>query len=181
MAGGAFVVGEGAGAIAGHVDGTGPDLLGAAALGAALVARLTPDAARRFGELAQREAGPDEADATALAGLSLLWHSYFADPAAAPPPPPGLRVSAACNEETHRSLTRDMPDGAFAQRLRDLTTPVTVLVGAHSPMPRSAADSLMAHLAHGRMVVVEGGGHLPWFEEPGCVARALAAARAQPA
>jgi pimeloyl-ACP methyl ester carboxylesterase len=44
-------------------------------------------------------------------------------------------------------------------------------------MPASVAEEMTALLPHGDLVVVPGAGHLPWHEQPGCIADVLAALR----
>jgi len=51
--------------------------------------------------------------------------------------------------------------------------PVVVLVGQSSPMPVDVGEKTAGLVSHGELTVVPGAGHLPWYEQPGCVARAL--------
>jgi pimeloyl-ACP methyl ester carboxylesterase len=46
------------------------------------------------------------------------------------------------------------------------------MVGDRSPMPVVVGEET-ARIAGGKLLVI-GGGHLPWHEQPGCVAAALA-------
>jgi pimeloyl-ACP methyl ester carboxylesterase len=124
-------------------------------------------------ELDLRLGEPDADDADALASLALLWPGYFADPAQAPPLPEDTRLSLACAAGTFASVMPALSDGLFARRLPELAAPVVVLVGEASPLPRALGEQTAALLPHAELTVVPGAGHLPWFEEPGCVARAL--------
>jgi pimeloyl-ACP methyl ester carboxylesterase len=145
---------------------------GAPRLGAELRRRLPPDRAALVARLDERLASGEPSDALALESLRLLWPSYFAEPLAAPAPPEGFAVSLACNAGTIVSVVNEMSEGAFASRLQALAVPVVVIVGGRSPMPADVGETT-AGLCGGDLIVVEDGGHLPWYERPGCVAEAL--------
>ncbi len=140
--------------------------------GQALTDRLLPDAVGPYGELAQRLSGPEPADADALASLRLLWPGYYADPAAAPPMPSSMRMSARAYGETIASVVEHLTSG-FSERLREVTVPAVFVLGAGSPMPLSQGQRTAALMPGGEVQVVPAAGHLPWHEQPGCVARAL--------
>jgi len=150
---------------------------GVAEMGQHLAGRMSPGAAAQFGEVAARLAGPDPTDADALESLSLLWPSYFADPAAAPPIPPDMRTSLECYRETFASVAGQLA-GGFGEQLRQLKTPAVFVLGEQSPMPVSQGQQTAALMPAAEVDVVPGAGHLPWHERPGCVAAALARIRA---
>ncbi len=157
------------------VDGLGSaGDAGVPALRAELRRRLPPGSRARCDELDEQLATPGATDDDALESLRLLWPGYFADPAGAPPPPEGMAVSLACATGSAASAMEQLAAGTFASRLAMITVPVTVLAGDSSPMPVVVAEET-ARIAGGKLVVVRGGGHLPWHEQPGCVSSALAA------
>ena len=70
------------------------------------------------------------------------------------------------------SLTAALPQLEAA--LAGVNVPLGVLVGALSPMPPDEAAGPTARAIPGAWLeVVEGAGHFPWFERPGCVRAAL--------
>ena len=149
---------------------------GAAEMGQHLVGRLSPAAAVQYGELAARLAGPDPADADLLASLSLLWPGYFAEPATAPPIPSHLRASLEGYAGTFASIAGHLASG-FSDALHDLQVPAVFVLGKDSPMPVSQGQHTAALLAAAEVNVIPAAGHLPWHEQPGCVAAALARVR----
>ena len=150
---------------------------GATAFGAELRRRTAPNRLTRLDEIDARPPGQEVTDAEALESLALVWPAYFADPSSAPPMPADLRLSARCSSATFESVLRQLGDESFARRLAHLDVPVVTVVGGSSPMPASVAEEMTALLPHGDLVVVPGAGHLPWHEQPGCIADVLAALR----
>jgi proline iminopeptidase len=156
---------------------------GLAELGQELQDRLLPDAVPRFEELTRRmaeadPAGPaDAADADMLASLTLLWPGYFPQPATAPAIPPDMRASVAGYVGTFVSMSEHLADGSLAGALGQLRMPAIFLLGAQSPMPVSQGEQAAALLPGSEVVIVPAAGHLPWHEQPGCVAAALSRIR----
>jgi pimeloyl-ACP methyl ester carboxylesterase len=144
---------------------------GAGDVGEALAARLLPAAARRLQELAAELGGSEPTDGVASEQLRLVWPGYFADPGTAPPPG-DLRVSVAAHQGTVASVTEQLAAG-FANRLVSITAPVVSLLGELSPMPVSQGEQTAALILGAEVRVVPAAGHLPWHEQPGCVAEAL--------
>lgn len=128
--------------------------------------------------MARRLDGAEPTDADAASQLALLWPGYYAEPAAAPPMPPRLRISQAGNAGTFASVTEHLAAG-FAGALRDIAVPVIFLLGAQSPMPVSQGEQTAALIPGAEVEVIPAAGHLPWHEQPGCVAAALARIRAR--
>ncbi len=145
---------------------------GAAETGRQLGERLLPAVAEQHAEIAVRLAGPDPTDADMLASLRLYWPGYFADPAAAPPLPSHIRVSVAGYAATFASVAQHFADG-FGEELRELRIPAVFVLGELSPMPVSQGQQTAALLPIAEVTVVPAAGHLPWHEQPGCVATAL--------
>jgi pimeloyl-ACP methyl ester carboxylesterase len=155
------------------VDGLGSvEDGGVTRLGAELRRRLPADKAAACARLDECLASEEANDDVALASLRLVWPSYFADPTTAPAPPPDLAMSLACTVGTTISAMSEIAGKGFSERLKELDLPVVVIVGARSPMPVDAGETT-ARLCGGQLRVVAGGGHLPWYEEPGCVQEAL--------
>lgn len=144
---------------------------GLAEFGRHLSERRTPEIAARMAEVVARLNGPEPSDDDALESLRLDWPGYFADPATAPPPP-DQRLSVAGYAGTMASVAEHLAAG-FAESLRDLRVPAVFLLGGKSPMPLSQGQQTAALLPAAEVTVVPGGGHLPWHEQPGCVAAAL--------
>jgi proline iminopeptidase len=147
---------------------------GAADLGKALQERLLPAAIPRFQEVASRLAGPAATDADMVESLRLLWPGYFARPETAPAMPPEMRASVAGYVGTFTSAAGHLADGSLAQALGGIRAPAIFLLGAQSPMPVSQGEQTARLLPAAEVVIVPAAGHLPWHEQPGCVASALA-------
>jgi proline iminopeptidase len=149
---------------------------GVAEMGQHLVERMSPTTVAQFGEVAARLAEPNPTDADALESLSLLWPSYFADPAAAPPFPPHMKTSLEGYRETFASVAEQLASG-FGEKLREVQVPAVFVLGEESPMPVSQGQQTAALLPQAEVEIIPGAGHLPWHERPGCVAAALAGIR----
>jgi pimeloyl-ACP methyl ester carboxylesterase len=91
---------------------------------------------------------------------------------------PHLRTSVAAYAGTFASVTEELAAG-FCAALAASTVPAVFVLGAQSPMPVSAAQQAAALIPSAEVRVIPGAGHLPWHEQPGCVAEALARVRAQ--
>jgi pimeloyl-ACP methyl ester carboxylesterase len=145
---------------------------GLAESGQTLRARLLPEAAPRIAEIEDQmnETGPT--DDLFTEHLRLMWPGYFADPRSAPAAPDGMRVSAAAYAGTMASLF-SLLEAGFAGRLADIRVPVISVLGDQSPIPVSQGEQTADLIAGAEVRVVPGAGHLPWLEQPGCVAAAL--------
>ena len=150
---------------------------GVSELGQEMVHRLLPGAVTRYQELAGRMSGPDVSDSDMLASLILLWPGYFAQPETAPAIPAGMRASIAGYAGTFASVAAHLADGSLARGLREVRVPALFLLGAQSPMPVSQGQQTAALVPESEVVIVPAAGHLPWHEQPGCVAGALARIR----
>lgn len=143
---------------------------GLAELGQELTARLLPDARDRMRQLGE-EMGDHPTDELASEQQRLLWPGYFADPASAPAF--DLRVSVAAHLGARASIAAHQSSG-FTDALAGLTIPVVSVLGERSPLPVSQGKQTAALIPGADVRVIPGAGHLPWHEEPGCVAAALA-------
>ena len=91
-----------------------------------------------------------------------------------------LRQAEALFERASASpaMARKMFSAAMRLDVRDILpairVPMGFLAGAGSPMPVDGAAGATARAIPGAWLdVVEGAGHLPWFERPGSVRGAL--------
>jgi proline iminopeptidase len=152
----------------GVTGGTG----GGPELGQHLAERVAPARMPELVALSERLNGPAPAEEDAAALFRLLWPGYFADPADIIPFPEGLRMDAAVNAATLGSAFDSIGAG-LADKLTQLTTPTVFVLGEKSPMPVSYGEAAAALIPGAEVIIVPGAGHLPWHEQPGCVADAL--------
>lgn len=145
---------------------------GVTEMGQHLDERLTTEGAEAFAAVVERLGGPEPDDDDATESLRLRWPGYFGDPADIAPFPPGMRMSLAGYVGTFGSVMEHLADG-FAAKLAGIGIPVVFVLGEKSPMPVSQGEQTAALLPRAEVVIVPGGGHLPWYEQPGCVAGAL--------
>jgi pimeloyl-ACP methyl ester carboxylesterase len=146
---------------------------GVAEMGKHLRERLLPDAVEPYAAVTARLESPEASDDDMLESLRLLWPGYFGDPPSAPPLPAGMRASLGGYIGTFTSVAEQMAAG-FTARLGEITVPAVFVLGERSPMPVSAGQQTADALPSAEVIVVPGAGHLPWHEQPGCVAAALA-------
>ena len=142
---------------------------GTAAFEAELAAR-TPAADRAR---ATRSTSGDERRRTEeniRESLRLLWPAYFASREKTMPLP-DFRASLAAYSGMWESLNAELP------RLEAALAGIA-LPSPSSPEPESdpadqAAGATARAIPGARLDVVDGAGHFPWFEHPGCVRAAL--------
>lgn len=144
---------------------------GITSFAAEMAARLPPGPAARVREIDRLEAENRATPELSLEGLRLYWSAYFADPGAAPKIP-----ETKLSREANQSLIGELPlrTPATASQLADSAVPLTLLAGASSPIPWGQASQATANVcASATVTVVQGAGHFPWHEAPGCVRAAL--------
>jgi pimeloyl-ACP methyl ester carboxylesterase len=144
---------------------------GEAAFEAELARRTPPEAAARAIELDERamrgEGTPEDMDES----LRLLWPSYFASPDDTLPYVP-LASSLEAYAGLWDSLKAELP--RLEAALPSIRVPFGVVAGGASPMPVESAAAATARAIPGAWLdVVEGAGHFPYYERPGCVRAAL--------
>jgi pimeloyl-ACP methyl ester carboxylesterase len=139
--------------------------------GQAMTDRMLPQAAQRLRQIEDELAGHEPDDETDREMFALEWPSYFVDPLTAPPF--DARVAPAVNEAVSTSVSEHLSAG-FAGRLPELSVPAIFVLGAQSPMPVSQGEQTAALIAGAEVRIIPAAGHLPWYEQPGCVAAALA-------
>ena len=124
--------------------------------------------AQQLDEQAMRGEGGPEA---ALESMRLAWPAYFASPdhvMAFDDP----RVSVPAYAGLFESLTTALPQ--LESALASVNVPLGFLAGARSPMPHDQAAGATARaIPTAWLEIIEGAGHFPWFERPGCVRTAL--------
>ena len=144
---------------------------GSAAFEAEMNAR-TPEADREKAEELDRRAMAGEAsEEEAMESMRLYWPAYFGDRAHILPMPP-MRFSMPSYSGLFEALQERLP--SLASALPQVRVPVGVVVGERSPMPPEEAGLATAAVIPGAWtVVVDGAGHMPWFERPGSVRAGL--------
>ena len=141
-------------------------------MGQEMEARLLPAAAKQLQELTEQLGGVDPTDEQDAEMFLQLWPSHFADPASAPPPW-DIRVCLAANEGAMESAFEHMEAG-FAEALSAIGMPVVSVLGEQSPLPLGQGERTAALIAGAEVRIIPAAGHLPWLEQPGCGAAALA-------
>jgi proline iminopeptidase len=145
---------------------------GEAAFDAELMRRTPPRDLARVEHLEQQAMAGEGSEDDLEESLGLLWPAYFADPASAPPAP-AMALSVEAYAGTFESLHAELP--GLAARLAGVTVPTLFLHGAGGPMPVTASSDTAAAIGRAAEVdVLDGAGHFPWLERPGCVRAALA-------
>jgi len=143
---------------------------GAAGMSENLIRRLPPESKQRFDALVEPE-GDQEPD-DPLAGLRILWPSYFADPTTAPPMP-AMRSSHRCNIETFESIMAHFDARTLADGLQRVVAPCWFVVGAASPIPVENSFRSASLMPHAEVVVLDDCGHFPWLDQPGAILEIL--------
>jgi pimeloyl-ACP methyl ester carboxylesterase len=134
--------------------------------------RRVPEPHRRRAELLDAQAMSGQGDeAAALESMRLAWPAYFAS---------RERVMPFSTKRTSVPAYAGLFESLATARRRlesalpDLKVPFGFLAGACSPMPHErAAGATARSIPDAWVTVVEGAGHFPWFERPGCVRAAL--------
>ena len=136
------------------------------------ILRRTPERDRHLAEALDQQALRGEGSPEAsLESVRLVWPAYFASPDNVLPFQPDP-VSVPAYAGVFESLTAALP--RLASALPSVSVPLGFLAGARSPMPHDQAAGATARVIPAAwLAVVEGAGHFPWFERPGCVRSAL--------
>jgi pimeloyl-ACP methyl ester carboxylesterase len=159
------------------LGGLAVDLLGGvgdggnAAFEAEMLARTPAEVRDRVAELdakaLREEASLDDLEES----FRLVWPAYFASPAH-PMPYRVWRFSQAAYPGLWESLNAELP--GLEASLGRIDIPFGVVAGGGSPMPVEDAAAATARAIPGAWLeVVDGAGHFPWFERPGCIRAAL--------
>lgn len=134
--------------------------------------RRIPEGDRELAEELDAQAlrgqgGPE----AALESLRLAWPAYFASPdrvMAFGDPELSVPAYAGLSQSLEQALPR------LESGLAGLKVPLGFVAGECSPMPHDQAAGATARaIPDAWLEVVQGAGHFPWFERPGCVRAAL--------
>lgn len=108
------------------------------------------------------EATPEES----REAFSLVWPSYFADPATAPPAP-DLSFDVAAFAGTIASVKEHEQAGTLTRRLPHVPSSIPVLFvhGAKSPMPVRTTTMTAELIPHARVEILPDTGHMLWHED----------------
>jgi pimeloyl-ACP methyl ester carboxylesterase len=137
---------------------------------AGLTGRLPEKTRLLAAEIDERAMAGEGTEEDAIEGLRLMWPAYFADWDNAPQMPP-VSLSVPAYAETFDSVHARLPDLEAA--LPTVGVRVGIVAGARSPMPVAASTDSAAAIPGAWVEVVDGAGHFPWVERPGCVRSAL--------
>ena len=143
---------------------------GMAAFGAEMLARVPEDLRERARLLDEKDTAGTATPEEQLEVFSLVWPSYFADPAAAPPLP-HVAFSQPANQGLFADLGARLPE--LESSLPSITVPFGVVVGGLSPMPPTAGTDSAERIPGAWSQVEPGGGHVVWHEAPGCLLVAM--------
>lgn len=130
-----------------------------------LQSRRPPEHAARMEELERRRREGRGTEEEALESLALTWPSWFADPARTAPFPFD-HYGIECSIGTNASISEHFEHGTLERGLPHIDLPALFVHGEHDPLPLRTSTDTAALIAGARVVVVEGAGHLPWFERP---------------
>jgi pimeloyl-ACP methyl ester carboxylesterase len=145
---------------------------GSAQFEAEMVRRTPADQVARAEELDQQAMAGKGTEADALEGMRLVWPAYFADPSKIAPFPADMTLSIEAYALTVESQEAELP--GLAARLAGCAVPTLFVHGGSSPMPVTAStDTAQAMGPAASVQVVDGAGHMIWFERPGVLRRAL--------
>lgn len=137
---------------------------------AAMLAR-TPEADRaRAEELDRLDMAGEATEEQATEALRLVWSAYFASPDRVAPFPV-FRLSSVAYAALLEAVVVALP--RLEAALGQVSAPFGCLSGAASPMPASSGAATARAIPGGWQEIVDGAGHIPWFERPGCVAAGL--------
>jgi len=143
---------------------------GYAEFGAEMLARVREADRDRARELDDRDMAGEATPEEQVEAMSLLWPSYYADPASAPPMP-HVAFSTPAGRGLWSDLVARLPELEAA--LPSITVPFGVLVGQDSPMPPTSGTDSAARIPGAWAHVEPGAGHYVWYEAPGCLLAAM--------
>jgi proline iminopeptidase len=133
-----------------------------AAFEAEFARRQAGDAVQRLrSELAESGLREREPDAYRQRAFELSVAGYFADPSAARDLTP-FRVMGRVQQSVWESLG----DFDLAPLLPAVTCPTLVVHARQDPIPLASSEAAAAAMPHGRLVVLENSGHVPYVEQP---------------
>jgi pimeloyl-ACP methyl ester carboxylesterase len=138
---------------------------------AAMFERTPADVREKAQALDARAMAGEGTAEDALESLRLVWPAYYADWQAGHEMPDTMTLSAEAYAEAFQSLHAELP--RLSAALPSITTKVGFVAGGSSPMPVTASTDTAAAIPGAWVEVVDGVGHFPWQERPGCIRTAL--------
>lgn len=138
-----------------------------AELEAEVLRRLPQTTLAKLEELDQLEATRALTAQEVLEAMALVWPAYFSSLAVAQPIP---QTGHAPSEDTWASIRSEQPQ--LAHELRGCLVPARFVHGQLDPLPVSASTTT-AQLLRAPVDILQGNGHFPWLEAPGCVRHSL--------
>src|SRR5690348_10044856 len=99
--------------------------------------------------------------------MALVWPGYFSSLAVAQLI---SQTGHAPREEGWESIDSELP--GLAEKLRSSAVPARFVHGDREPLPVWTSNTT-AELMGAPVDVLEGIGHFPWLEDPGCVRHSL--------
>jgi proline iminopeptidase len=139
---------------------------------AALRKPLAPEQIARVDEIDEREAAGEVTEEELVEAYSILWPSYFFNPALATKPLSSIGVE--CSSETAASITEH-----FAAKTLELglpkvrRLPALFVHGIQDPLPLRASLDTAKLIRGAKVARVPQCGHFPWIEQPGFTNRVL--------
>ena len=135
--------------------------------GANMMAPLSDAQRARAEEIDAKEERGEATPEESREAFSLVWPSYFADPATAPPPPDvsfdvstfAGTIASIRDHEQAGTLTRGLPEVPSS-------IPVLFVHGAKSPMPVRTTTMTAELIPHARVEILPDAGHMLWHEDP---------------
>ncbi len=144
---------------------------GVAIFEAQIFARTPEEDRRRAEELDARAMAGEGTGEESMESMRLVWPAYFASPDNVPPFPQ-FADSIPAYSGNWASLKAELP--RLEAALPEITIPFGCVAGRASPMPIEHAAAPTVRAIQGAWLeAVDGAGHLPWFERPGCVRQGL--------
>lgn len=143
---------------------------GEAAFEAELMRRTPPEAAARAKELDDRALRGEGTEDDVDESLRLLWPAYFGSPDDTPPYVT-MASSLPAYSGLWESLKAELP--RLEAALPSIRVPFGFLAGGASPMPAEASVATAAAIPGAWCDVLDGAGHFPYYERPGCIRTAL--------
>lgn len=141
--------------------------VGLAEFQAELLRRLPPLTLARLKELDELESVRPLTTEKVLEQMAIAWPGYFSSPGVAQPIP---QSGHAPSEDTWASIHAGLP--SLERGLRGVRVRARFVHGELDPLPVSASTQTAA-LCGAPVDVLEGNGHFPWLEDPGCIRRSL--------
>lgn len=140
---------------------------GMAELEAEVLRRLPQSTLAVVEELNELEATRPLTTHEVLEAMALVWPGYFSSLQVAQPIP---QTGHAPTDETWASIRSELP--GLADKLRGCTVAARFVHGDRDPLPVWTSTTA-AELMGAPVDVLEGNGHFPWLEAPGCVRHSL--------